>query len=97
MSSNEYDQTDLDEHALRATMRHAGRTYGVIAYPNGSSSLDVDGRFICQADWNGRVLDTGLNEVHRDRAQSYLILTTLGNELRRLAPPPEEDDDTDRD
>jgi len=89
-----HDQTDPDEHALRATMRHAGRTYGVIAYPNGSSSLDVDGRFICNADWNGRVLDTGLNEVHRDRRESDRILTELANELRRLSPPDEAEDAT---
>ncbi len=87
------DETDLDEHALRATMRHAGRTYGVIAYPSGSSSLDVDGTFICKADWNGRVLDTGLNEVHRNRDDSDAILTELADGLRRLSPPSDEEDD----
>ena len=71
-----------DEHAVRVTIRHAGRTYGVITYPSGTSSLDVDGRWICNADWNGRALDTGIHEVHRDRDVSDDILNRLADALR---------------
>ncbi len=71
-----------DEHEIRVEIRHLGRRYGAAALPTGSTNIELDGVWYCNADWNGRTLYTGTHELHPDLDQSNAIVLALANALR---------------
>ena len=62
--------------------RHRGRLYQAEVLRNGSTTVTRDGVWLCNGDWNGRALDTGLHELHEDPGAAEEILVALRNQNR---------------
>ena len=79
------DQNNENEHVTRVSLRHWGRLYEAAVVPNGSTSITRDGIWICNADWNGRALDSGSHELHADLDASNAILDGLADAILATA------------
>ncbi len=68
-----------DDHDLgtRIGYRHRGRLFEADVLRSGSTTITRDGIWLCNADWNGRALDTGLQELHADLDTSIEIQNAL--------------------
>ncbi len=70
-----------EEHAIHAEVRHQGRRYGAETYPSGLTYVTRNGAWVCNANWNGRFIDCGDNEIHHDLYVSSEILEALATAL----------------
>jgi len=69
-----HDDTNL---GTRVAYRHHGRLFEADVLRSGSTTITRDGIWLCNADWNGRALDTGLQELHSDLDTSIEIQNAL--------------------
>ena len=74
-----------DDPSVTVEIRHQGRLYAAQVSPNGSTTIARDGLWFCNADWNGRALDTGDNKLHADPDTATTIRAALGAAI--LATP----------
>ena len=74
-----------EDASVTVEIRHHGRVYAAEIGLSGRTTLSREGLWLCNADWNGRTLDTGANAVHADPDTSTAILQSLGAAI--LASP----------
>lgn len=74
-----------DDPSVTVEIRHQGRLYAAQVSPNGSTTIARDGLWFCNADWNGRALDTGDHALHPELDTATTIREALGAAI--LATP----------
>ena len=74
-----------EDDTVTVEIRHHGRAYAAEVGLSGRTTLSREGLWLCNADWNGRMLDTGGANIHADAATSDEILAKLASAV--LASP----------
>ncbi len=66
-----------DEPLVRVEVHYSGRVFVAEVAPSGGTTVLRDGAWLCNGDWNGRVLDCGLGELSPDVDQANEISEAL--------------------
>ena len=70
-----------DDASLTIEIRYRGRRYGADMLPSGSTSITLDGMWLCNGNWNTRNLDIGLQVLGGDLYESEAIRDALSQAL----------------